>query len=310
LTNNHWQGPKFPASFIIQQLPIRYNSAMSGQTGDKPPDYLIIGHITQDQQDQGYQIGGSAVYSGVLAHRFGLKVAVYTSGASDLSLDIMQGIEIIDQPSPGRTTFINTYTPSGRVQKLLDKAEELDCSQIPEQWKQAEIIHLAPVAREVPDNVEQEFPSGFLVYSLQGWLRDWDEEGLIFSSSPPELRKSFRDNAVGILSMEDLGHDRSGIDQLQRQFPTLVLTLGSEGVEIHTDGKTLRIPAPSTPVIDPTGAGDIFAAAFVIFWKIKGMTIEESAQIANMLAAGSIRKPGISGIPERREINQIIGVQE
>jgi sugar/nucleoside kinase (ribokinase family) len=222
----------------------------------------------------------------------------------------MQGIEIIDQPSSGRTTFVNSYTPSGRVQQLLDRAEELDCSRIPAGWKQAKIIHLAPVAREVSKITEEDFPNGFLVYSLQGWLREWDEEGQIFTSALPELRTSVRDNVVGILSIEDLGYDRSGIAQLLRQFPTLVLTLGSQGVEIHADGNTLLVPAPATPVVDPTGAGDIFAAAFVIFWKIKGMTLEDSAQIANSLAAASIRKAGIAGIPERCEINKIIGVQE
>ena len=283
---------------------------MSGQTEDRSPDYLIIGHITQDQHEDGFRLGGTAVYSGVLAHRMGLKVAVYTSGASQLDLDIMKGIEIIDQPGPGTTTFINEYTPAGRIQFLLDKAGELDCSQIPDRWKQAKIIHLAPVAREIPLTADEEFLEGFLLYSLQGWLRDWDGEGRVFPSSLPERSSPFREDAVGILSLEDLGDDRSRLDQLRRQFPRLVLTLGSQGVEIYSGSKTQLVPAPPTPEIDPTGAGDIFAAAFVILWRVRGMIIEEAARLAGRLAAGSVSKPGITGIPGIREINETMRVHK
>jgi sugar/nucleoside kinase (ribokinase family) len=283
---------------------------MSGQVGDNPPDYLIIGHITKDQHEGGYRLGGTAVYSGVLAHRMGLKVAVYTSGASDLALDIMDGIEIIDQPGSGTTTFINEYTPSGRIQRLLDRAEELDCSQIPDRWKQAKVIHLAPVAREVSITAGEEFLQGFLGYSLQGWMRVWDEQGHVSPNPFPEIKTPVRENAVGILSIEDLGDDRNGLEELLDQFPNLALTLGSEGVELYSDGRIQLIPAPTTSEIDPTGAGDIFAAAFLISWKIRGWPIEQSARLANTLAAASVRQAGIDGIPEKWEIIETIKGQE
>ena len=281
---------------------------MNSQAGEFPLDYLVIGHITQDQHEEGYRLGGTAVYSGILAHRMGLKVAVYTSGASGLDLEVMDGIEIIDQPGPGTTTFINQYTPSGRIQRLLERAEELDISRIPEEWKQARIIHLAPVAREVPLTAGEHFPGGFLGYSLQGWMRTWDEEGQISPSPLPEMSKPVRDEALGILSLEDLGDDRSGLERLQGQFPTLALTLGSQGVEIYSGSNSQRIPAPLTPEIDPTGAGDIFAAALMIFWKIRDLPIEEAARLANLLAAASVKKPGIKGVPEIREISEMTKV--
>jgi sugar/nucleoside kinase (ribokinase family) len=282
---------------------------MSGRAGQQSPDYLIVGHITQDKHEAGYRLGGSVVYSGVLAHRMGLNVAVYTSGAAHLTLDFLDGMQIIDQPSPVTTKFINSYTPSGRTQQLIERAEELDCSQIPDNWKQAEIIHLAPVAREVPITAQQEFPAGFLAYSLQGWLRDWNEEGVIFPSSLPEGSELIGENAIGLLSIEDLGYDRSGLEELQRHFPTLVMTLGFRGVEIMKNGSSTIIPTPSTTEIDPTGAGDIFAAALVILWKIKGMGLAQSAQAASKLAAASVKKSGLASIPESWEINEIIGVQ-
>ncbi len=283
---------------------------MSGPTGDNPPDYLIIGHITKDLNESGYQLGGTAVYSGVLAHRMGLNVAVYTSGASHLTLDIMDGIDIIDQPSPGTTTFINEYPASGRIQRLVDRAEDLDPGLVPESWKKAKIIHLAPVAGEVPLSAAVAFPEGFLGYSLQGWMRDWNGEGTIFPSPFPEMDPKARQNAVGLLSLEDLGGDRSGLEQIQGQFPNLVLTLGSGGVEIYSGERTHQVPSPPMIEIDPTGAGDVFAAAFMIFWKIRGITIKRSAFLANALAAVSVRQTGTDGIPEKWEITETIRAQK
>jgi sugar/nucleoside kinase (ribokinase family) len=283
---------------------------MNGQTGDTAPDYLIIGHITKDLIHNDYRLGGTAVYSGVLAHRMGMKVAVYTSGASNLDLDIMQGIDIIDQPGPGTTTFINEYSPEGRTQRLLDRADDLDINKIPEKWKQAKIIHLAPVAQEIPLSAIRELPEGTLAFSLQGWMRDWDEEGWITSIPMPRLDPPARENSVGFVSIEDLGNDRSKLKDIQSQFPLLVFTLGPSGIELRYGDRILAVPAPSMEEHDPTGAGDIFTAAFMIFWKIKEMEIERSASLGNALGAYSVSQLGTDGIPEKDIITEILRVQK
>lgn len=282
---------------------------MSGLNAKTPPDYLIIGHITKDQIEGGYRLGGTAVYGGVLAHRMGLKVALYTAGASDLALDFLDGIEIINQPGPGTTTFINEYTPDGRVQRLLDRAETLDCGQIPPVWMQSKIIHLAPVAGEIPLSAGGMFPDQNLGYSLQGWMRTWDEGGRIFPAPLPALDQPVPDQAIGFLSLEDLGNELSRLESIQKIFPQLALTMGPEGVEFHASGRVMGVPAPKTPEVDPTGAGDIFAAAFLVFRHIDGKTIEESARLANTLAAASVRRPGADGIPGLNEIIEITKVQ-
>ena len=282
---------------------------MNDQTGTKPPDYLIIGHITKDQIEAGYRLGGTVTYSGLLAQRMGLKVAIYTSGASGLNLDILGDIDIYDQPGgDNTTTFVNEYTPDGRVQRLLDRADELDLSQIPPRWKSAKIIHLAPVAQEIPLNGGSYFTKGFLGYSLQGWMRSWDKHGWI---SPAPLSSSSLiagENTAGFVSIEDLGGDQSALEPFLQKFPTLLYTLGPGGVELHTGGRSQLIPAPPTEEVDATGAGDIFAAAFLILWKIKGLTAELAAALANELAALSIRQPGIKGIPSKSEITVTIKV--
>jgi sugar/nucleoside kinase (ribokinase family) len=56
-------------------------------------------------------------------------------------------------------------------------------------------------------------------------------------------------------------------------------------------------------------AGDIFAAAFMKYFVIENKSIEKSARLASALAAISVTRPGIEGIPTELEIQSIQKVQ-
>jgi sugar/nucleoside kinase (ribokinase family) len=69
---------------------------------------------------------------------------------------------------------------------------------------------------------------------------------------------------------------------------TVVVTRGAEGVTaIEPDGRTVEIVAPATDVADPTGAGDLFAAAYV--WAdLGGGPLEERLRLATRYASRSL----------------------
>ena len=69
------------------------------------------------------------------------------------------------------------------------------------------------------------------------------------------------------------------------------------GAELYTKNKMQLIPTEPAREVDPTGAGDIFAAAFIIAKSIMGKSHPDSAHFANALAGISITRPGIDGIP-------------
>jgi ribokinase len=74
------------------------------------------------------------------------------------------------------------------------------------------------------------------------------------------------------------------IEQLA-QVP--VVKLGREGCRVFNT----VISAPDVEVVDPTGAGDAFAAAFCVAW-LHGATPLESAEQAVAMAAESVTKAG------------------
>jgi sugar/nucleoside kinase (ribokinase family) len=44
----------------------------------------------------------------------------------------------------------------------------------------------------------------------------------------------------------------------------VLVTLGARGSIVYADGKLVRVPARDLGEVDPTGAGDAFAAAYVV----------------------------------------------
>ena len=269
------------------------------------PDYLIIGHITQDLAEGGTRLGGTALFSSILAQRLGLEVGLVTSYDAHLDLEALEGIQILNQKGQGTTTFNNIYSSAGRTQYLLDRARNLNISTIPDNFKKSKIVHLAPVAREVDLEAGSDFPDSALAYSLQGWLRNWDETGLVHPAPLPSHGHEEILNGTGFLSIEDLGFDRSGLDPIRNRFRTLVLTTGEQGAELYTKDEKLLVPAEPVKELDPTGAGDIFAASFIIAKVILGKSQLEAARFANALAGISITRPGKDGIPSLKEITEI-----
>ena len=72
----------------------------------------------------------------------------------------------------------------------------------------------------------------------------------------------------------------------------LVCTLGPDGVLIYVDGEKHTFSATEANVVDKTGAGDFFAGGY-LFGLQKGLSINESAEIANRSAAHVISEIGV-----------------
>jgi len=62
-------------------------------------------------------------------------------------------------------------------------------------------------------------------------------------------------------------NDEDAVDALLEHFPTVVLTRGTEGSLARSRGSgPVEVGAPTVRLVDPTGAGDAFAAGFLERW--------------------------------------------
>ncbi len=267
----------------------------------EPVDYLVIGHLTQDVTPLGPRLGGTAAYASLTARALGMRVGVVTACSPDLDLGILDGIQVAALSSEETTTFENVQTPQGRVQYLYALAPNLDYPQVPEAWRSAPVVHLGPVAQEVEPGLLREFPTALIGLTPQGWLRTWDKDGRVRLGEWPEARFVLERSGAAVLSVEDVAGDEARIEEMASSIRVLVVTEGVQGARVYWNGDLRRFRPPHVSEVDPVGAGDVFAAAFFIrLYATRDPW--EAARFANHLAAISVTRPGLSGIPTPDEV--------
>ncbi len=135
----------------------------------------------------------------------------------------------------------------------------------------------------------------------QGWMRRWEDNGLVRPAvwePPADLLR--RADAI-ILSLEDVGGDLEIVRSYAAQANLVVLTAGWKGATVYYRGEVRSFPAPQVREVDPTGAGDIFAAAFLVALH-QGGDPWLAARFANCVASHSVERSGTDSIPTKQEI--------
>ncbi len=184
-------------------------------------------------------------------------------------------------------------TTYGRVQTLHHLAPSIDYQLIPEAWRTAPIVHLAPVAQEIPPSIIRYFPRSFVGVSAQGWLRDWDDDGRVFASELTAAHNILEQVTAVVISVEDIDNDQNRAKSMSTYCHLLAVTLGAEGANVYWREDKRKIAAPSAHEIDSVGAGDIFASGFFIHYYNSGDPWK-AALFANQLASSSVSQIGLT----------------
>lgn len=157
-------------------------------------------------------------------------------------------------PSPRTTTFENVYTAGGREARVTAIAARLELP------VEAEVVFLCPVIDEVAPSA---IGGRLIGAGLQGWLRRLDEDGKVRRKTLDDVSFLSPCRAV-FCSDEDLGDDAALVTRLRDVVPIVVVTHGAAGADLFVDGRTHHVSACPADEVDPTGAGDVFATAFLI----------------------------------------------
>jgi len=223
-----------------------------------------------------------------------------TSAADSLGLEPVQALTVWRKDAPSSTSFENRYTPRGRVQTLRSRATDLELADVPESWRTADIVHLAPIACEIPTDLAGAFPESFVGVTPQGSMRTWDSTGRVKLQSWQAVGDLLRLADAVVLSIEDLGMDRKAAETMASHCKTLVVTEGPLGATVYHSQRVELVPTTPAQEVDPTGAGDIFAAVFFIRLHATGDPWA-SVRLANQIAGRSVSRPGLAGTPTPAE---------
>lgn len=278
-------------------------------------DFLTIGHVTRDlPPGGGWQLGGAVYYAAATARRLGVeRVGVLTSGPEDV-VDTLRAalpdVAVVAVPAERATCYENIYTPAGRRQYLRARAADLDVTHIPSDWRTPGIALLAPLNQELAPSMAAAFPGALVAGAAQGWLRAWDDDGLITPTEFTEAGAVLPRLRALFLSHEDIGLDPDAtiptahkrLADWARLVPLVVMTRGARGALLFQERRERTLfPGYPANTLDPTGAGDVFAAAFLVELSATG-DVCHAADFANRVAALSIERVGVAGIPTRAQV--------
>ncbi len=278
--------------------------------------FLVIGNITKDEliTKAGGRIAfGGASYAALAAARLGWEAQIVTRGNDEIEAWAEglrgEGIKVDVQPDESLTHFLNDYSSGGRRQWLLSHTGPIAYDP---SWE-ADVIHINPMFGEVgAEEVEgAKGRCGLLSLDAQGFVRGlrgsrvigrfWGERGKFLGHA--DLLKVGREEARLVSRMRDpwgICRELSGFG------PRIVeLTLGERGSLIF-DGDRFdgyEVPAYRTREVDPTGAGDVYAAAFAIKY-FESRDALEAGLFASAAASFAVEAFGTDGIAERARVEE------
>jgi sugar/nucleoside kinase (ribokinase family) len=279
-------------------------------------DICTIGHLSLDKivtsQSVTYMPGGTSFYfSKTLLHAdIEYKLITALARQEHYIVDDLraEGVDIYTLPSTHTVYFQNSYSEdqNHREQQVLRKASPFSVSQMPD--VNAKVFHLGPLlADDIPVKLIQDLSKkGLVSLDIQGYLRrvwnkkvvyqDWPAKKKILpyvtilkaNETEMELVTGRKNAWDGAMYLADLG------------VREVIITLGSEGSLIYTEGTFYKIPAfKPTAVIDATGCGDTYMAGYL--WKrVQGSHVQAAGEFGAALATLKVGSSGpFSGSPTR-----------
>ncbi len=280
------------------------------------PDYLVIGTITKDLVADGFTIGGTVTYAAATARKLGKQAGIVTSAEAGLVLpDVLAGVQVVRVPAQATTTFRNVYLNGTRQQYISALADPIVPDAIPTAWRQVPLVHLGPLVREIDESLVHLFPASRVIATPQGWFRSWDETGYVSLGEWSGAERLLPHLTALVLSDEDIYGDPSCIERFATLTRTLVVTHGRRGATVYHAGQIRHFPTRPAREVDLTGAGDVFAAAFLIrlhetAQSPGGEDPWEAARFANVVGSFSVEGPGTSAIPGREQVETYLRQME
>lgn len=265
------------------------------------PDFLVIGHLVKDLGPDGWRPGGTVTFASLLAQRMGLSVGVVTRAGPDVDCRaLLPQAEVICSPSDATICFDNRYVDGRRRQWVSAGAATITPAHVPLAWRTARIVLLGPVWPEMSPELSELFPGSLVGVSAQGWLRRRDAQGQVrrqhWRGTP-----FWRGAQVLFVSEEDLGRGREDLHRWASEVPIVAFTKGWRGARVFAAGRWRRLPPFPGQEVDPTGAGDVFAAGFLVrLWETGD--IGEAARFGGAAASLSVAATGAEGVPTREQI--------
>ena len=266
---------------------------------------LVAGNVALDRTpDDGWTPGGPSLFAARAFQALGADVTLITNLEDGFDTTVFDGVDVRSAPAE-LPRYSNRYDKRGnRTQFLL--AEGAPLSLVPHirpNDPEPEIAFVTPAFHEFK-RAPLRFKGSIVGVSLQGPLRAaTGRQRVIHHSHPLVVAEKFiRPGWLAFFSEEDTADPESLAEFIADLGAVAVLTRGYNGATLFdSDGTYQHWDAlPATPV-DPTGAGDCFASAF-LFRLAETEELESAMRFALAAGAIAVEGTGLAGVATREAI--------
>jgi sugar/nucleoside kinase (ribokinase family) len=241
------------------------------------------------------QLGGKAAFIGCVGDdRYGL---FYSTEFEELGIDI--GNPIIVNESTGTSVCIITPDAERTMRTCLGVASHLAARHVDEQRiKNSEWLFIEGYVFANPDTGQTAIQEAVLMARQHGTkIAVTCSEAFVPQVFGEALNNALKHtdllfcNEAEALSLTKAATAKEAFAQLKEKIPSVVLTNGPHGAYIRHDGTDKHVPAFPCDPKDLTGAGDMFAGAFM-YGITHGVSPEKAARAAGFLSMKVITQIG------------------
>jgi sugar/nucleoside kinase (ribokinase family) len=249
--------------------------------------------------DGSWTPGGPALYAARAVRALGADVTLLTNLPDGFDRRPFAGIDLKAQPAVEVPRYENTYDSRGhRTQQLHHAGEPLKLTG--RDLRRAGAIVLAPAFHELDGLPEVGAPVRAVL--LQGILRAVSRGRVVHRPDPWQACAPFVSPGTFLfLSEEDTSQPEDLSLAAAAAGATVCLTRGADGATLFHQGRRVDRPALEAAPVDPTGAGDAFAAAFVVRF-LETDSVMEAMNFALAAGALAVEGEGVAGMPLRADV--------
>jgi 1D-myo-inositol 3-kinase len=275
------------------------------------PRLLSVGHVSHDRAPGGRVVGGSVAYGSLTATRLGWQAGILTSAGPDFDpARELPGVAVFVQPAAATTAFVNEYAADGtRTQTVTSRADPIRFDALADDWRAPDAVLLGPLVGELAGVAATAFEAECVGAIAQGYVRAIDAEGRVSACEWERPERDLLGVHVLFLSQHDLPEADARARELLSLVPIVALTRGWRGLTLLTRDARHEVPSLPRPEKDPTGAGDVFAAAFMVRYQETGDPLEAAA-FAACAASCSVEGTGATSLGDRAEVERRIELRE
>ena len=266
----------------------------------------VVGSTTVDKivgQNLSFlKMGGVTTYSGITYARHGIDtVAVSNISAQDPEIIARlqkEKIAVFNGSTEHTTHFVNHINSEGRKQRLPRTAQPIVYTQIANILESVSAVHLGPLH---PADIDikaihlLDDPERYIILDVQGYVRSVRNQ-IVYPIVSKKLSDALM--AAHIIKANQVEYDaildfyKVDLIELMIRFKIeeFIVTLRENGgfVQKRT-GERIDYAADTIPSLeDPTGAGDVFLAAYIIGKYFQQRNIAEACTYAAGMVAQQI----------------------